>query len=155
MQESVTAIIKELLGSMGLTHSDIVYTEVAGQPVFSIKTDDSQTLIGVRGDTIRAFEAVVKRIAEQRGIERPLFIVDVNDYQLQHIKELQDRARMMAGRARSLEYDVELPPMSAYERLIVHATLSEEPNVKTESHGEGRDRRLIIKYTKEETPVEI
>jgi spoIIIJ-associated protein len=54
---------------------------------------------------------------------------------------------MMAERARSLQYDVELSPMSAYERLIVHTTLQDAPNVKTESQGEGRNRRVVIKYS--------
>jgi spoIIIJ-associated protein len=52
----------------------------------------------------------------------------------------------MAERARSFQYDVELSPMSAYERLIVHTTLQNAPNVKTESLGEGRNRRVVIKY---------
>ena len=54
---------------------------------------------------------------------------------------------MMAERARSLQYDVELTPMSAYERLIVHTTLQNEPHVKTESQGEGYGRRIVIKYS--------
>ena len=53
---------------------------------------------------------------------------------------------MMAERARAFQYDVELTPMSAYERLIIHMTLADAPNVKTESLGEGRNRRVVIKY---------
>ena len=56
---------------------------------------------------------------------------------------------MMAERARSFQYDVELSPMSAYERLIVHTTLQGAPQVKTESQGEGRNRRVVIRYTTE------
>jgi spoIIIJ-associated protein len=59
---------------------------------------------------------------------------------------LAAKAVMMAERARSFRYDVELSPMSAYERLIVHSALSSEPHVKTESQGEGRGRRVVIKY---------
>ena len=64
----------------------------------------------------------------------------------QNIKDLQSKALMMAERARSFQYDVELSPMSAYERLIVHTTLQGTPNVKTESQGEGRNRRVVIRY---------
>lgn len=76
-----------------------------------------------------------------------LFLVDVNGYRTQKIKDLQSKALMMAERARSLQYDVELSPMSAYERLIVHTTLQDAPNIKTESQGEGRNRRVVIKYS--------
>ncbi len=76
-----------------------------------------------------------------------MFLVDVNDYRTKQIKDLQAKALMMAERARSFQYDVELSPMSSYERLIIHTTLQDAPNVKTESQGEGRSRRVVIKYS--------
>jgi spoIIIJ-associated protein len=84
---------------------------------------------------------------EENHAREPLFLIDVNGYRTQKIKDLQNKALMMAERARSLQYDVELSPMSAYERLIVHTTLQDAPNVKTESQGEGRNRRVVIKYS--------
>ena len=151
MHDATLAIIKETLDALGASYSDITLDTVAGQPVFSIVTDDSQTLIGTRGETLRALDHLIKKIAEAKGGERENFIVDVNDYQVKHIRDIEARAKMMAERARSFQYDVEMPPMSAYERLIVHSTLSEEPNVTTESQGEGRERRVVIKYTSEDT----
>lgn len=156
MQETVTEIIKEVLGAMEVPYTDIAFDTVAEQPIFQIVSDAAPTLIGMRGDTIHALDHLVKKIAEQRGMERPLFIVDVNEYQVGRIRDLQTRAKMMAERARSFAYDVELAPMSAYERLIVHATLASEPNVKTESQGEGRERRIVIRYIAEPvTPEEV
>ncbi|MFZ2886964.1 MAG: R3H domain-containing nucleic acid-binding protein, partial [Minisyncoccia bacterium] len=83
------------------------------------------------------------------GDEEMHFLVDVNDYRTRQIRDLQAKALMMAERARSFQYDVELSPMSAYERLIVHTALQDAPNVKTESQGEGRNRRVVIKYASE------
>jgi spoIIIJ-associated protein len=94
----------------------------------------------------------VKKIVEQRHAKKeatedePLFLIDVNEYRSRQIRDLQAKALMMAERARSFQYDVELNPMSAYERLIVHTTLQDAPNVKTESQGEGRNRRVVIRY---------
>ena len=76
-----------------------------------------------------------------------MFLIDVNEHRTKQIKDIQTKAIMMAERARSFQYDVELTPMSAYERLIVHTTLQDAPNVKTESQGEGRNRRVVIKYS--------
>lgn len=76
-----------------------------------------------------------------------MFLVDVNDYRAKQIKDLESKALMMAERARSFQYDVELSPMSSYERLIIHTTLQGAANVKTESQGEGRNRRVVIKYS--------
>ena len=75
-----------------------------------------------------------------------MFLIDVNEFRAKQLKEIETKALMMAERARSFQYDVELTPMSAYERLIVHTTLQNSPNVKTESLGEGRSRRVVIKY---------
>ncbi|OGG48776.1 hypothetical protein A2704_03605 [Candidatus Kaiserbacteria bacterium RIFCSPHIGHO2_01_FULL_54_36b] len=161
--ESVTAILKELLMAAGIPHSGIEQNSIAGQEIYSIRTDgDARTLIGAHGDTVYALDLLVKKIYENRlpaqadastspegeAAERaPMFLIDVNDYRAKQIKDLQAKALMMAERARSFQYDVELSPMSSYERLIIHTTLQDAPNVKTESQGEGRSRRVVIKYS--------
>ena len=152
--ETAEATVKELLNALGASYKGVTTLEVAGQIIFNIETDDARTLIGAHGDTIHAIDMLVKKILEKRapltpGEESPMFLVDVNDYRGKQIKELQTKARMLAERARSFQYDVELTPMSAYERLIIHTTLQDAPNVKTESQGEGRNRRVVIKYTAE------
>jgi len=159
--KDVAATIKELLDSMGFTGASVAQNTVAGQTVYSIKgAGDARELIGMHGDTIHAIDTLVKKIAEKRFSSAPreaddetsappLFLVDVDDYRGKQIRDLEAKAKMMAERARSLRYDVELSPMSAYERLIVHTALAGEPHVKTESQGEGRSRRVVIKYSAE------
>jgi spoIIIJ-associated protein len=163
---AVEPIIKDLLGLLGFPNAGIAREEIAGQVVYSIEAGEAgRALIGQYGDTVHALDLLVKKMVEKRfddthrkegapesseteGASRePLFLVDVNGYRTQKIKDLQSKALMMAERARSLQYDVELSPMSAYERLIVHTTLQDAPNVKTESQGEGRNRRVVIKYS--------
>jgi spoIIIJ-associated protein len=155
--------LEELLRAMGASYSGISREEVAGQVILAIHTDDARSLIGMHGDTVHAIDHLVKKIVEKRLFghvpesEKPEkmeqragdvhFLVDVNDYRTKQIKDLQTKALMMAERARSFQYDVELSPMSAYERLIVHTTLADAPNIRTESQGEGRSRRVVIKYS--------
>ena len=149
-----TQIVKELLGALGVSYDTVESSEIAGQTVIGITTSDARTLIGGHGDTVHALDLLTKKIYEKRhpiaeGEESPMFLVDVNEYRTKQIKELQTKALMLAERARSFQYDVELSPMSAYERLIIHTTLQDAPNVKTESQGEGRNRRVVIKYSTE------
>ena len=157
MHEIVEKTLRELLDAASLPYTEIVRNEVAGQTIFAIQTEDASMLIGTHGDTVHALDHLVKKIVEKRlppvasgegGVDGgpPHFLVDVNDYRAKQIKDLQNKALMMAERARSFQYDVELSPMSAYERLIIHTTLQNEPNVKTESQGEGRSRRVVIRY---------
>lgn len=162
MHELVQHTLKELLDAAGFTYTDISQSEIAGQVIYTIKADDARSLIGMHGDTVHALDLLVKKVVEKRlptPAAAPVsndesetkselhFLVDVNDYRAKQIKDLQQKALMMAERARSFQYDVELSPMTAYERLIIHTTLQSEPNVKTESQGEGRNRRVVIKYS--------
>jgi spoIIIJ-associated protein len=153
MEHEVTAILRGLLDSLGAEYAGVSEMDVAGQKVFSIEVSgDARALIGAHGDTIHAIDLLVKKIMEKRhppqeGVEEYQFLVDVNDYRAKQIRDLQTKALMMAERARSFQYDVELSPMSAYERLIIHTTLQNAPNVRTESQGEGRNRRVVIKYS--------
>lgn len=154
MNDAVETTIKALLDALGAPYQQVTRTDIAGQAVYSIAMgDDARTLIGSRGDTIHAIDFLVKKIVEKQsapsadGSDELHFLVDVNDYRAKQIRDLQTKALMMADRARSFQYDVELNPMTAYERLIVHTTLQDQPNITTESQGEGRNRRVVIKYT--------
>ncbi|MBI4080098.1 hypothetical protein HY414_02655 [Candidatus Kaiserbacteria bacterium] len=164
MHDLVEKTLRELLDAAGLAYTDVLRSEVAGQNIFAIQADDARALIGMHGDTVHAIDLLAKKIVEKKlgfaeggkreegdegeEAKEPLhFLVDVNDYRAKQIKDLQQKALMMAERARSFQYDVELSPMTAYERLIIHTTLQNEPNVKTESQGEGRNRRVVIKYS--------
>lgn len=148
MEPLIEQTIQGILDSLGVSYKSVERVEVAGQRVFSIQSEDTRFLIGPHGDTIHAIDFLVKRIVDEKaGDEKAApFLVDVNDYRSKQITDLAAKAMMMAERARSFRYDVELSPMSAYERLIVHSALSSEPHVKTESQGEGRGRRVVIKY---------
>ncbi len=147
--------LTDVLTKAGITFTGIEKQQIAGQTVFSIATDNPSLLIGPHGDTIYAIDTIVKKMIEhalekrsEDGIEtdEPLFLIDVGGYRDQKIKEIETKAIVMTDRARSFQYDVELSPMSAYERLIVHTVLADQQNIKTESQGEGRGRRVVIRY---------
>ncbi|MEK7068861.1 MAG: R3H domain-containing nucleic acid-binding protein [Patescibacteria group bacterium] len=161
MEKSVETTLKEFLDAAHIAYGGIVQSETAGQMIFSIQTEDP-SLIGMNGDTVQALDYLVKKVIEKRmspvplnvgevgtDLRIPRFLVDVNDYRVKQIKDLQNKALMMAERARSLQYNVELSPMSSYERLIIHTALQGALNVKTVSEGEGRNRRVVIQYASE------
>ena len=159
MESMVEATLKELLNAMAISYTAISRTELVGQTILSVETTDGA--LGSHPDTIHALDYLVRKIVENKlhtqrtgdvGIvapntdSSPSLIIDINEQRTKHIRDLQTKALMMAERARSLQYDVELTPMSSYERLIIHTTLQDAANVKTESQGEGRERRVVIKY---------
>lgn len=150
-QKTLEKHVEEMIKQLGVPFEGISCEDVAGQTVLTINTPETKLLIGPRGETLRALDLVVKKMLERSyGDERlPHFTIDVDGYRVGQIKEIQQRATIMAERAKSFQYDVEMPPMSAYERLIVHATLQGISGIKTESQGVGPERRLVIKYVAE------
>jgi len=142
-QEQIKQFIEELLKRLDISFDSVEREYNGEQIVFQIHTNESSILIGSRGEVIRALNHIAKK-SLQSSEEKIHFIIDVNGYRIKKIQELEQTARLLAERARSLKYNVEMTPMSSYERMIVHSALSEEPNITTESHGEGRERRVVI-----------
>ncbi len=143
-------LIEDILNSMGVRYDVVEETEdtLTQKKLFIIKSPESGLLIGDNGETFQALSHIIRRIAS-KGLEETVdFSIDVNDYRSSMIERLKMKASMLANRARDMKTDVEMDPMSSYERLIIHGALSDQPNIKTESIGEGRERRLVIKYIK-------
>lgn len=146
----IKSTIEELLRLMKVSFDsvDILENKYTSSPKFVIKTPDSALLIGTRGANLLAFNHLVKKIASsgKEEDEATKFFIDVNNYQEKLEEELKNKAKIMSDRARSFKVDIELDPMSSYERMIIHSCLQDIPDIKTESKGEGRDRRVVIKY---------
>lgn len=140
--ETIKTFLSDLLAHLGVTYDSIDIETHNDQTIFQIHAQDSGTIIGTRGDVIKAINYLVKKAFEDKDDVH--FLVDVNGYRTKKITELEETAKLLAERARSLKYNVEMNPMSSYERMIVHSALANEPNIRTESHGEGRDRRVVI-----------
>lgn len=153
-KNKVITVIKELVAKMGLELKDVQVSEVAGHTLFTLLSSDSGALIGAGGDTLHALNHIVKKALEKEasGDEPFRFVIDVNGYHLKHIKMLEAQAHMLAERARTFMHDIDMSPMSPYDRMIVHASLQGSPAIKTESEGEGKLRHIVIRY-KGDTPA--
>lgn len=143
--DDVHKVLEEILQKMNMQAS-VTRMDFFGAPYFQVEARDSSLLVGEGGQCLYALQTFVRRAVEQRNGEScPPFLVDVNDYQRHHIERIKEHARMGAQRVRYFKKDVVLEPMNSYERRIVHATLMEDPDVETESIGEGENRKVVIK----------
>ncbi|MCI0566523.1 hypothetical protein L0Y46_05010 [bacterium] len=151
--DEIKNLITTCLEKLGVASAgvDLQIDPNTGSNRFSIQTPEWNLLIGNQGATLLALSHIIKKIADKRTemLEKdPLsFIVDVNDYQERRIEEIKGRAQILAERARSFQRNIEMDPMSSYERMIVHSILSESSDIKTESVGTGKDRRVVIKFS--------
>jgi spoIIIJ-associated protein len=145
-------IIKSLLETIleKLTiEGEIKVIESGECPQFIIKTQEAGLLIGENGQHLIALNHLLKKLSEnefkKRGLGGIQFFLDINNYQTKKNEELKNLARMAGQRVRYFKKEIELEPMSSYERRIIHATLTEYPDITTESAGEEPNRRVIIK----------
>lgn len=131
---------------------------------FSIEVEDPRPFFDREGEAIFALNHLVRKMIEAKSEkkngrqgeniegdkkeERPDYglIIDVNGFQKKRVENLKSMAHMMAERARYFKSNIEVNPMPAFERRIIHEFLSDATDLKTESEGIGRDRRVIIKY---------
>jgi spoIIIJ-associated protein len=110
----------------------------------TVNGDDLGLLIGKHGTTIDALQHIVFRAAYRGEEIRKQVVVDAAGYRERREGALHRMADRAAAEA--LEYDrpVELEPMRATERKIVHTYLSERTDVETHSEGDEPDRRLVV-----------
>ena len=122
--------------------------------VVSVDSPDSKRLIGPHGEHLRALNMMARRLVEaEHGEESANFLVDINGYHEEKMETVRQNARMLAQRARLFKHDVELPAMSSYERLVVHELFSDDPEIQTESQGEGKFRHIVLKYRERQGSV--
>ncbi|MDD3487048.1 MAG: hypothetical protein PHF35_01555 [Candidatus Moranbacteria bacterium] len=111
----------------------------------NIETPESNLLIGQYGITLSALQHILRLLVRRRTEERFKFLVDVNNYLQQKTGSIAEIAVEAAKQAINERKPVVLRPMSAYERRLVHLELSGNENVKTESIGEGENRKVVVR----------
>lgn len=106
---------------------------------------DLGLLIGKRGQTLDAIQYLVNAIVHRRPEEdaKPV-IVDAAGYRARRQAVLEDLAIRAADRIRGGEERVQLEPMSAVERKIVHLRLQDEAGITTESEGDEPHRYVVV-----------
>lgn len=112
------------------------------------RPDDARLLIGRNGATLEALQFIVRQMCKSAMADQGPFVVDVLDYRLRRRRNLEDSAKRAAVEVLNGEQErIALPPMSPYERRIVHKYLQENfEELASESEGEGQDRHIVITY---------
>jgi spoIIIJ-associated protein len=113
--------------------------------VIQLKTEDPGVLIGYHGQGLAALQHMITMMAFKKNGEWVRILVDVEDYREKRKEVLERMATSMAEKVKISGNPQSLPPMSSFERRIVHLALVDRPEVETISEGEGDQRHIIIK----------
>ena len=154
----IKAIIEDVLHKMTVEVESIEMEDNGFNTTFQIHTADAGILIGNRGETLDALSYIIRRIVQQKINDREkkaVFIVDINNYQTKKLDEFKEGLNTSADRVRLFKEPVELSPMTSYERMIVHSTFSDDPEINTASEGEGKFRRVVLKHAGSVSSSEI
>lgn len=144
--DELKKLVSDLLSRMDVS-VDSLEVSTGHRTLVAVSSADSARLIGPSGEHLRALNSIARRIAEKtHGEEAASFLIDVNGYHEAQMELVRDNARMLAQRARLFKHDVEMGPMSAYERLVVHELFAGDPEITTESQGEGKSRHIVLKH---------
>jgi spoIIIJ-associated protein len=113
--------------------------------LLDVKTDDSGRLIGRQGQTLSDLQYITNRLLFQQDANAPKIMVDVSGYRAQAREALVKKAKDAAEKVRRWGDVVELEPMTAFDRRIVHQAIKDDPGVETHSvEVEGTEKKAIL-----------
>ena len=101
---------------------------------YNVKGDKVSDLIGYRGETLNSIQYLLSIVLKNAGYKVKAYL-DVQNYKKRREETLVSLAERLARKAIKLNKPVELEPMNAYERRIIHAALTDNEQVTTHSDG--------------------
>lgn len=125
---------------MGANDFEINFNEPSKR--FSITLSDNLIAQDLPG-FLDNFEYLINLIS-QKETQQKVWL-DVNNYRRERERLITELAKAAAHKVILNKEEVQLPPMNAYERRLVHLEIVSHPDLKTESIGEGKERRVVIK----------
>jgi spoIIIJ-associated protein len=141
-QEDALDFIEGLLDAMDVEGE--ATAEIRDRRVYvSVEGQEAAILIGHHGQTLDAIQELLRSAVQRQVRARVWVTLDVQGYRERRKEALRERAREMAARAID-EGEMELEPMNAFERKIVHDAVGEITGVTSFSEGEEPYRRVVI-----------
>jgi spoIIIJ-associated protein len=136
--------LAQLLGSLGF-ETVIEEQHLEDGLLLDVKTEDSGRLIGRQGQTLSDLQYLLNRLLYQQDPATPKVTVDVGGYRAQNRDAIVRKAKDAAEKVRRWGDVVELEPMNAFDRRIVHNVLKDDPTVETHSvEVKGTTKKAIL-----------
>lgn len=138
------AILQQLLDLLGFNVT-VEEHRMDDGVLLDVKTEDSGRLIGRQGQTLGDLQYITNRLLFQQDASAPKIMVDVSGYRAQAREALVKKAKEAAEKVRRWGDVVELEPLNAFDRRIIHQALKDDPNIETHSvEVEGTDKKAIL-----------
>jgi len=136
--------LEKILASLGF-QTTVEEHKLEEGVLLDVKTDDAGRLIGRQGQTLSDLQYITNRLLFQQDATAPKVMVDVGGYRAQAREALVKKAKDAAEKVRRWGDTVELEPMTAFDRRVVHQALKDDPDVETHSaEVDGTDKKAIL-----------
>jgi spoIIIJ-associated protein len=148
--DTARQVLSDILHAMGIQATvDVSGSGDEDFPItLNIEGDDLGVLIGRRGQALSSLQYLVRLIVAEKLKKWVSVNVDVDWYKKRHYEALKKIALRLAEQVAKRRRPITMEPMPPDERRIVHLTLADDPDVMTESTGDGDGRRVVIQSRK-------
>ena len=139
--------LREVIGLMGV--QDVTFSAVQKGEATIIRLDGEKlgALIGRRGETMESLSYLASLVANRLEGDYIKLGLDVAGYRGKRESDLTALAQRIGAKVRKTGRSFAMEPMNPYERRIIHSAIGKMEGVRSESKGEGRDRRVVIYST--------
>ena len=143
--DTALSVLRDLLSFFDAADSPIdEYEGDDGELILDVMAPNLAVLIGRHGRTLESLQTLFSLLVSRKlGFRYPV-VVDVEGYRGRRHDKVIRMAKSSAARAVQQHHSVNLPPMTAYERRLVHIALRDNPKVDTHSEGVDADRHVVI-----------
>ena len=146
--------LKDVIEKMGV--QDVKFSAVQKGEATIIRLDGEKmgALIGRRGETMESLSYLASLVANRLEGDYIKLGLDVAGYRDKRESDLTALAQRIGAKVRRTGRSFAMEPMNPYERRIIHSAISKMEGVRSESKGEGRDRRVVIYSTAPDAQTE-
>ena len=146
--------LKDVIEKMGV--QDVKFSAVQKGEATIIRLDGEKmgALIGRRGETMESLSYLASLVANRLEGDYIKLGLDVAGYRDKRESDLTALAQRIGAKVRKTGRSFAMEPMNPYERRIIHSAISKMEGVRSESKGEGRDRRVVIYSTAPDAQTE-
>lgn len=142
-----------ILSRLGITGTVEISLTEEGSYSVKISGDDLGALIGYHGEALSSLQVLLGVASHKHFNEWLTIVVDAGGYREERSEKLKAMAQRAVDKVRFLSQPVSLPPLSSFERRLVHMYISEFPDIVSESEGEGYERHIVLKSKTETKEV--
>ena len=139
--------LREVIALMGVENVSFSAVQKGEATIIRLDGEKLGALIGRRGETMESLSYLASLVANRLEGDYIKLGLDVAGYRDKRESDLTALAQRIGAKVRKTGRSFAMEPMNPYERRIIHSAISKMEGVRSESKGEGRDRRVVIYST--------